>query len=206
MERRAKVSLHCIKLSAYCKKAEKPSKLSQSLIHPKPFSSKYVAHGINYEPVGVQEYEKFMFNRKTPVAVLKSGLVVVKSFPVFGATSDAKVIDFGCSLCFGLAEVICRHTKFNVTPLDACSDPDFFMEKIDENHCRLKRNHGYYTQVQGQMGITGAKWCNFIVYTSKGLSVERIAFDPVFWQNLRNKLIHYYFQHFVSYAAADFQN
>ena len=138
---------------------------AQSLIHPKPFSSKYVAHGIKHEPVALQEYEKFMFNRKTPVAVLKSGLVVSKSFPVLGATPDAKVIDFGCTICFGLAEVKCPHTKFNVTPLDACSDPDFFMEKIDENHCRLKRNHAYYAQVQGQMGITGAKWCDFIVYT-----------------------------------------
>ena len=188
------------------KRQRNHANFAQSLIHPKPFSSKYVAHGIKYEPVALQEYEKFMFNRKTPVAVLKSGFVVSKSFPVLGATPDAKFVDFGCSICFGLAEVKCPHTKFNVTPLDACSDPDFFMEKIDEKHCRLKRNNAYYAQVQGQMGITGAKWCDFIVYTSKGLYVERIAFDPVFWQNLRNKLIQYYFEHFVSYAAADFQN
>ena len=58
----------------------------------------------------LQEYEKFMFNRKTPVAVLKSGLVVFKKLP------DAKVVDFGCSLCLSLAEVKCPHTKFYVTP------------------------------------------------------------------------------------------
>ena len=140
---------------------------AQSIMHPKPFTSKYVAHGIKYEPIALQEYEKFMFNRKTPVAVL-------------GATPDAKIVDFGCSVCFGLAEVKCPHTKFHVTPLDACSDPTFFMEKTSENKCRLKRDHAYYAQVQGQMGITRAKWCDFIVYTSKGLYVERIAFDAVF--------------------------
>lgn len=32
-------------------------------------------------------------------------------------------------MCFGLAEVKCPHTKFHVIPLDACSDPTFFMEK-----------------------------------------------------------------------------
>ena len=179
---------------------------AQSLMHPKPFSSKHTAHGIKYEPIALQEYQKFMFNRKTPVSVLRSGLVVSKSFPVLGATPDAKVVDFGCSVCFGLAEVKCPHTKFHVTPLDACSDPGFFMEKISDSQCRLKRDHAYYMQVQGQMGITGAQWCDFIVYTSKGLYVERIAFDTVFWQDLRSKLVQYYFEHFLSFAAADFHN
>ena len=67
-------------------------------MHPKPFSSKYVTHGLKYEPIALQQYEKFMFNRKTPVAVLKSGFVVSKSCPVLGASPDAKVVDFGCSL------------------------------------------------------------------------------------------------------------
>lgn len=98
-------------------------------MHPKPFSSKHTAHGIKFEPIALQEYQKFMFNRKTPVSVLRS-LVVSKSFPVLGATQDAKVVDFGCSVCFGLAEV-------NVTPLNACSDPAFFMEKINKSQCRL---------------------------------------------------------------------
>ena len=34
---------------------------AQTIMHPKPFSSKYVAHGIKYEPVALQEYQKFMF-------------------------------------------------------------------------------------------------------------------------------------------------
>ena len=187
------------------KRQRNHANFAQSIMHPKPFTSKYVAHGIKYEPIALQEYEKFMFNRKTPVAVLKSGLVVSKGFPVLGATLDAKLVDFGCSECFGFAEVKCPHTKFHVTPLDVCSDPTFFMEKISENKCRLKRDHAYYAQVQGQMGITGEKWCDLIVHTGKGLYVERIAFDAVFWQELRSKLLDYYFEHFLSFAAVDFQ-
>ena len=132
--------------------------------------------------------------------------MVSKSCPVLGASPDAKVIDKGYSICFGLAEVKCPYTKFNVTPLDACSDPDFFMEKVDDTHCRLKRGHAYYAQVQGQMGVTGAKWCDFIVYTSKGMYVERIAFDPNYWQTLRNQLLQCYFEHFIEFAAVDIQN
>ena len=88
-----------------------------------------------------------MFNRKTPVAVLKSGFLVSQAFPVLGASPDAKVIDFGCSVSFSLAEVKCPHTKFHMTPLEACSDPNFFMEKISDTKCRLKRDHAYYAQV-----------------------------------------------------------
>lgn len=72
--------------------------------------------------------------------------MVSKSCPVLGASPDAKVIDKGCSICFGLAEVKCPYTKFNVTPLDACSDPDFFMEKVDDKHCRLKRDQDILIQ------------------------------------------------------------
>ena len=96
-------------------------RFAQSLMHPKPFSSKYVTHGLKYEPIALQQYEKFMFNRKPPVSVLKSGFVVSKSCPVLGASPDAKVVDFGCLLCFGQAEVKCSHTIFHVTPLEACS-------------------------------------------------------------------------------------
>ena len=54
--------------------------------------------------------------------------------------------------------------------------------------------------------VTGAKWCDFIVYTSKGMYVERIAFDPNYWQTLRNQLLQYYFEHFIEFAAVDIQN
>ena len=179
---------------------------AHSIMHPKPFTSKYVAHGMKYEPLALQEYEKFMFSRKTPVAVLKSGFVVSQAFPVLGASPDAKVIDFGCSICFGLAEVKCPHTKFHVTPLEACSDPNFFLEKFSEGKCRLKRDHAYYAQVQGQIGVTGAKWCDFITYTSKGIYIERIAFDPAYWENLKTELLRYYFEHFLKFASADFNS
>ena len=84
--------------------------------------------------------------------------MVSKSRPVLAALPDAKVVDKGCSICVGLAVVKCPYTKFNVTLLDACSDPDFFMEKVDDTHCRLKRDHAYYAQIQRQMGVTGATW------------------------------------------------
>ena len=51
------------------------------------------------------------------------------------------------------------------------------------------------------MGVSGASWCDFIVYTKKGISVERIAFDPAYWAELRQKLASYYFANFIKHAA-----
>ena len=114
---------------------------AQSIMHAKPFTLKYVTHNIKYEPIALQENTCCCF---------ASGLVLSKGFPVLGVTLDAKIVDFGCSVYFCLAEVKCPRTKFHATPLNTCSNPTFFMVEISENKC-----------------ITGAKWCDFIVYTSK---------------------------------------
>ena len=45
----------------------------------------------------------------------------------------------------------CPESKFRVTPVEAYSDPNFFLQLIDGKP-RLKRNHHYYAKVQGQLG------------------------------------------------------
>ena len=42
------------------------------------------------------------------------------------------------------------------------------------------------------MAISKRKWCDFIIFTTKGLSVERIQFDSDFWNELLPKLIDFY--------------
>ena len=131
-----------------------------------------------------------IFEKWESQLVLKSGLFVSPKVPVLRCSPDAKIIDLSCKDCFGLGEVKCLSSKFNVTPEDACDDPNFFMEKKDGKLC-LKRGHVYYDQVQGLMGLTGFQWCDFIVYTSKGLNVERITFDQDHWNTLSEKLCAY---------------
>jgi len=63
------------------------------------------------------------------------------------------------------------------------------------------RDHAFFVQVQGQMGVTGASWCDFIVYTKKGISVERIVFEPDYWAELRQKLSSYYLTHVIKHAS-----
>ena len=90
-----------------------------------------------------------------------------------------------------IGEVECPSSKFNVTAIDACDDPGFFMEKKDVKP-PWKRGYVFYNQVQGLMRVTGAHWCDFIVYTSKGLSMERIMFHKDHWDTLHEKLLFQY--------------
>ena len=179
------------KFDLISKRQRNHDKFAMDLINPKAFTSRYVEHGIKYEPIALQEYEKIMFARKTLVKDLKSGFVVCLDMPFVGCSPDGRVVDFGCHDHFGLAEAKCPETKFQVTPLDACQDPNFFCEAVN-GQCKLKKNHAYYTQVQGQMGVSGVK---------KGISVERIPFDAAYWKTLKQKLHIYYFTYFIKIAA-----
>ena len=102
------------------KRQRNHEKFSKDLINPKPFTSRYVEHGIKYEPIAIEEYEKIMSTRKTPVKVLKSGFVIFLDMPFLGGSPNGRVVDFGCRYHFGLADIKCPETKFLVTPLDAC--------------------------------------------------------------------------------------
>ena len=94
----------------------------------------------------------------------------------------------------------CPETKFRVTPLDACSDGAFYCDAV-QGKPKLKKSHQYYHQVQGQIGATKAEWCDFVIYTSVEMSIERVKFDAHFWSTKRSKLEEFYFNYFLEKAA-----
>jgi len=178
--------------------------LTNNLLNPKEVNNRYTLHGNKYEQIALQQYEKYMFATRNRVKVFKSGLVVSMELPFIGASPDGKVVDVGCVEQFGLVEVKCPFTKFLVTPVEACSDDKFCAELVDGKPT-LKRNHMYYHQVQGQLGVTRASWCDFVIYTSMGMNIERIEFDPLFWSTLAGNLKSYFFDHFLNAAALEFR-
>ena len=61
----------------------------------------------------------------------------------------------------------------------------------------LSRSHKYYTQVQGQLGVCEKAFCDFVVWTPKGISIERIYRDLPFWEKVLKKLTTFYVQHLL---------
>lgn len=75
----------------------------------------------------------------------------------------------------------------------------------DENgDIRLKRirNHKYYFQLQGLMGISGLSWSKICIHSTKGsenLFVEKNEFDSGIFQKLTSKIHELYFSHCFPY-------
>ena len=118
------------------------------------------------------------------------------AFPFLGCSPDAKVNDKTEDNPYGILEIKCSYKHRNVTPETACA-----LEMKDEFPV-LKVNHKYYCQVQGQMGITGVKWCDFVTYTFQGMVIERIYLDVEFFAAKLLKLEQFFFKHFAKFFKA----
>lgn len=130
-----------------------------------------------------------------PVKISESGVIVCQQMPCLTASPDRKVIDKG----YGLVEIKCPFTLRNLTPEEACKEPSFYCDLINGKP-QLQRSHIYYYQIQGQLGICGLKWCDFVCFFKKGLIIERVQFDEHFWEVMITKLTAYYQQHIMHNA------
>ena len=79
----------------------------------------------------------------------------------------------------------------------------FSLGKVRIVFSLLKSSHRYYYQVQGQLGITGSKWCDFITYTFKGIVIERIAFDVDTFMHMLLRLEKFFFVHAANYVQQE---
>jgi hypothetical protein len=62
---------------------------------------------------------------------------------------------------------------------------------------KLKTNHAYYHQMQGQMAITGLLWCDFLVEAKEDYHLERVLFDSLLWNKMKLKIDKFYFETFL---------
>jgi len=68
-----------------------------------------------------------------------------------------------------------------------CLQPDLVTGGL-----RLKRNHDYFYQVQGQMHITKRPKCYFMVWSPIGYHLEIINYDDEFWNEVEETLENFY--------------
>lgn len=61
----------------------------------------------------------------------------------------------------------------------------------------LAKNHEYYTQIQFQLFVTGVKVCDFVVWTTKGIYIEKIDYDKKFVETRLPFINEYYSKVFI---------
>lgn len=57
----------------------------------------------------------------------------------------------------------------------------------------LRESHSYYLQMQGQLLITGLKWCDFLICAQEDMLVQRIYVDPKVTAVIRERVDQFYF-------------
>lgn len=195
-ERRFRITASNFGSILHRKESTPPDKLVLRLLQQKSFSTPALKYGIDTEPKAREEYVAYQhIHGHGDLAVSPSGFIVSSSHPFLGASPDGAVYDpSNCQEPFGFLEIKCPYTARNISPKDACSDSGFSCIVDENTGCLLlKQNHAYFAQVQGQMAIGGRPWCDFVIYTSQGISVQRIKYDESYWSNeLLPKLITFY--------------
>ncbi|XP_048748498.2 uncharacterized protein LOC125681636 [Ostrea edulis] len=99
-----------------------------------------------------------------------------------------------------ILEVKCPFSARNMTiPEAILSIKDFcldFQVHDGRQMYKLKEDHIYYNQVQGQLHIQNKSACDFVVWTTKDIAIVRVLQDSAWDQNIA-KLIDFYFTQII---------
>jgi len=115
---------------------------------------------------------------------------------MLGASPDGKTQVDGL---FGIIEVKCSEEYKDVDPKNICFISKNSCLVYDEglDKVLLNRKHSYYDQIQMQLALTCQTWCDFILYTNKGIVIDRIPFDEVVWSESCDRILSFYFNHML---------
>lgn len=147
------------------------------IIIQKSFSCAATKWGVLNEEKAVRKYEKV-----TATKVSKIGFCIAPEANFFGSSPDAISEDGQLVL-----EVKCPYSIKDQMPTMA--------PYIKKNG--IKNDHQYYFQCQSHMLVTGAKRCDLIIFTNKGLYIQNIKFSKTFCEKMINDLKLYFCKVFI---------
>ena len=152
-----------------------------------------IQHGREFEQVAVDSYVSLKATDGTPVEVKECGIALHTTYRYLGASPDRVVFDRREKPRFGLLEVKCPFSAYRdgLTVEQASQRADFCCTLVD-GQVKLKKDHAYYYQVQGQLAITGARWCDFFIWIGTSVHLERVYADEQFWKEALPPLLMFY--------------
>lgn len=159
------------------------------------FLEKKFAHGRMYEAKAWDKYKEYMNDGVECVAVFSSGLVIDSNNCWLGCSPDAKIVHGNI---FGIGESKCPEQHKYCDIYDVSQTSETFMLFVNEqNKLDLRKTHSTYFQIQCQLAVTGAHFCDLVVYTFKSLAIIRIMYDDIFWNDVVTKVGDMYFKYIL---------
>ena len=159
------------RFGAICKATERRNMLllAKSILHPRKLSGEAVTHGLMQEENAAKK-----FSELTGLKVKPCGLFIDQELSYLAASPDGLVGQDGEALL----EIKSPYTQRDNKISDAHLFP--FLE-LKNGELRLKRNHDFFFQIQGQLHICRKKVCYFVVYTFIDIHIEKIEADCLFF-------------------------
>lgn len=164
--------------------------LAQSIFQPASLSHlPAINHGRSFEDTAIQKFEE-MAGKKT----IRCGLFIDPSMPFLGATPDRLVEGEEA-----IVEVKCPYVGKDSKIMAGKFFP--FFEISGGETLKLKENHSYFYQIQGQLRIARKEFCYFVVFTHSDLHVEKIYYDPAFFERMLPLLRQFYESHYLQFIV-----
>ena len=162
-----------------------PSNPSVSLIkaicYPEAFkfTSQATRWGCKHEDTARKEYISRQKAKHYNLEVKESGLFLSCKYPHIGASPDGLVT---CKCCGkGLLEVKCPFNCRYSSIADVAEHPKFCLKRLPESDSlELKRDHAYFYQVQTQLAVCEAAYCDFVIWNDTSLFTQRLEPDEPF--------------------------
>ena len=126
------------------------------------------------------------------VSGTETGIVIQPLLCWLAASPEGLITDESITPTLGLIEIKCAFSKRNVHPQDKLKVKNFYVELRDGMlHLKEEHSNGYHSQIQMAMGLSQLKFCDFIVYSFKGMIIIRIPFSEICFIKLTKKLNHF---------------
>lgn len=153
--------------------------------------TRYMRDGIENESSAVKTYSDIK-----NCFVRQCGVCVNPGIPFLGASPDGAV---NCNGDIGLLEIktLSKAKELGLTVEEAVKKTKIQYLSMKSSAITVNKTHAYYYQMQGQMAVSGIKWCDLVVDSGHGMVfIERILFDETLWKkDMLPKLCHFYFKH-----------
>ena len=154
-----------------------------------PIHSAALNWGITNEKFAFKRYIRKNRTKHKNFSCKTTGLFITEHYPFLGASPDGVL---SCKCCgFGVLEIKCPWKSRDITIAEYIIQPESCLSKNCEE-VFLKPKHRYYAQVQHQMFVTGAMYCDFEVFLPKESITIRISKDPNYEINQVPKLIKFF--------------
>ena len=181
----------CKRVLGQATRNENNIKLNKSIAKTfqRNFSNEAMEYGVQMEEKALKMFSQQFCKNHINGKIDNMGLILSKSLPFIGASLDGYAT---CDCCNPSVIEIKSPFRLRESGLTAAN----VLEYLDENN-KLRTSHSYYHQINLYMGVTQCESTFFIIYAKDDILVQKINFDPTFFQEQLSKIKMYYLTHYL---------